>query len=69
MSPALTGWALILLLALVAGADWWLYCRGGTPVTISGVVRRLGERWPLFVGVLAFAMGVLFGHFFFGYCP
>lgn len=51
-------------LCLIAGYDLLTIQIRGVDSSISRYIRRWGEKWPLFVPLLAFAMGALFGHFF-----
>jgi len=65
MTPgSLTGLLMILGILAVAGYDLFAYLRWGPAGTISGVMYRTGQRWPLFPPLVAFTMGCLFGHFF-----
>ena len=63
-SSALTGIFLIIVVVLVAAFDLWIGLHYGGDATISRVLRRLHQRWPLFGPLAAFAAGALYGHLF-----
>lgn len=56
-------WLCVLLFASV---DYYCYSKGGWTgkYTASGLMNRIGTKWPLFIGLTGFAMGCGFWHFF-----
>lgn len=61
----ITGIFILLMIVIITVYD--LYCFfTGKYATISSIVRNIALRWPLFMPMLAFGMGVLYGHFFWG---
>ncbi len=48
--------------AVVIATDVWLCCTFGPDATISRVMRRGFERWPILYPVFWFVLGVLAGH-------
>jgi hypothetical protein len=63
-------WTVATPLAIVGAAvalafyDLLAYRRGGNDATISVAMLRAGRRYPMFAIVVAFIVGVLFGHLF-----
>ena len=65
----ITGIFLLLVLALVAAYDLYVYVVKGSDYTISTLMWYVNQKWPLFSALVAFAAGVLYGHFFFAMQP
>jgi hypothetical protein len=63
-TPGTTFVVASVLFILICAGDYVLYVKGGTRLTLSGVVRDWGERWPLLRTVIPFLLGVLTAHFF-----
>jgi hypothetical protein len=61
----ITGWFIVLTLCVIAIYDYYMHVEYGAVGTISGFIYRLNQRWAFFAYILAFAMGILFGHLFF----
>jgi hypothetical protein len=61
-----TGLFIIVCILAIAAYDFYAYSRWGSSGTVSEVLHSIGDSWPLFPYLVAFAMGVLFGHFFLG---
>jgi hypothetical protein len=59
-----TGWATLAVLLIIIIYDVCVWQYFGVEATISMFVRRVHEQWPLIAPLLAFAAGVLWGHFF-----
>lgn len=59
-----TGYLIILTLVAIIVYDIWVYAVYGVEATISVVVRKVHEKFPLLASIIAFAAGCLWGHFF-----
>lgn len=54
---------MIAVTLVVLGYDLFAWLKWRGEGTISGVMWRAGERWPIIKYAAAFGMGALFGHF------
>jgi dolichyl-phosphate-mannose--protein O-mannosyl transferase len=55
---------IISVILLILIYDIWALLYYGVDGTISRVIRSWGTKWPLLLPIVAFTMGLLFGHFF-----
>lgn len=60
----ITGIFLLAVFFLIVFYDLYVYLKYGQDGTISSVFRHLNQQCPLWASIVAFAMGVLWGHFF-----
>jgi hypothetical protein len=60
----ITGCFIVCTILGIAIYDLFALIKWGVPGTISGVIRKINEKWPLLSALVAFAMGCLYGHFF-----
>lgn len=59
-----TGWFILAIVIIVVLYDTYVYVNCGPEATISRVIYRAHEKWPLLAPLVAFALGALWGHFF-----
>jgi len=62
---AVTACVIIAAIVLLIGYDLAALLLAGDEGTISRVLRYAADRWGMLPGIVAFAMGCLFGHWFF----
>lgn len=60
----MTRYFILVVVMVVVGWDVFILNHSGSEATVSGVVRTWAERWPLLPPLTAFAMGMLYWHFF-----
>lgn len=60
----ITGVFIAFILLAIAIYDIWVIIYYGMDASISRYIKQLSVKWPFLMPILAFAAGLLYGHFF-----